>query len=214
MKRIPTLTVLAGVNGAGKSSIAGEFAETSNNFYFNPDTIAQKIRALHPDISLPLTNGQAWQIGKSLLEQAIAKGQDYRFETTLGGNTIPRLLREAAKGGHRLNLWFCGLASPELHLQRVHSRVTKGGHDIPAEKIRERWNSSRKNLIKLLPVVHHLRVYDNSIEADPTRGKPPQPVLWLEMKNRKITAPKDFRGAPEWVQPVIGAALRLHNIPE
>lgn len=50
MISIPTITVLAGVNGAGKSSIAGEFAETSSDFYFNPDTIAYKIRALHPDI--------------------------------------------------------------------------------------------------------------------------------------------------------------------
>ena len=213
-KNAPTLHVLAGVNGAGKSSIGESIFNRKGSVVFNPDTIARKIRALHPDISLPLANGHAWQIGKSLLEQAIAKGSDYRFETTLGGNTIPRLLREAVKGGHRLNLWFCGLASPELHLQRVRSRVTKGGHNIPPEKIRERWDGSRKNLIKLLSYIHHLRVYDNSIEADPAAGKPPQPILWLEMKNRKITAPKDFRGAPDWVQPVIAAAVRLHNIPK
>lgn len=56
MSDSPTITVLAGVNGAGKSSIAGEFAEGHRDFYFNPDTVALKIRALHPDISPSVAN--------------------------------------------------------------------------------------------------------------------------------------------------------------
>ncbi len=212
MSSHPTITVLAGVNGAGKSSIAGEFAETTPDFYFNPDTIARKIRTLHPDISLTLANAHAWQIGRSLLEQAIEERKDYRFETTLGGNTITRLLKDAARGEHRLHLWFCGLESPDLHLRRVRARVAKGGHDIPEEKIRERWNGSRENLIRLLPCIHHLRVYDNSTEADPAKGKPPCPVLLLEMKRRIITAPADLSGTPDWAQPIIAAAIRLHTL--
>jgi predicted ABC-type ATPase len=94
---------------------------------FNPDTIAREIRTLHPDTSLTLANAHAWQIGKSLLEQAIKERKDYRFETTLGGRTIARLLTGAARGGHRLNLWFCGLEGPELQLRRVGARVAKGG---------------------------------------------------------------------------------------
>lgn len=211
MSNSPTITVLAGVNGAGKSSIAGEFTEAHRDFYFNPDSVALKIRALHPDISPTLANGHAWQIGKSLLEQAIAEKRDYRFETTLGGRSIAKLLHAAAKAGHQLHIWFCGLESPELHLRRVRSRVTRGGHDIPEEKIRERWNSSRENLIRLLPSIHHLRVYDNSTEADPAAGQAPCPQLLLEMKSRKITAPADLSNAPDWAQPIIVAAIHLHN---
>ena len=206
-----TITVLAGVNGAGKSSIAGEFAEGLQDFYFNPDSVALKICALHPDISVALANGHAWQIGKSLLEQAIAEKRDYRFETTLGERSIARLLQAAAQSGHLLNIWFCGLESPELHLRRVRSRVSRGGHDIPEEKILERWDSSRENLIRLLPSIHHLRVYDNSIEADPASGQAPCPRLLLEMKERKITAPADLSNAPEWAQPIIAAAIHLHT---
>lgn len=207
----PSIVVLAGVNGAGKSSIAGEFVETSDDFYFNPDTIARRIRALHPDISLTLANSHAWQIGKSLLEQAIAERTDYRFETTLGGRTITQLLQHAAREGHQLHVWFCGLESPELHIQRVRSRVALGGHDIPEAKMRERWTSSRENLIHLMPHIHHLRIYDNSKEADPSAGKQPVPVLLLEMKQRKITAPADLSKAPDWAQPIVAAAIRLHN---
>lgn len=209
----PILYVLAGVNGAGKSSIGEEIFRAQGSVVYNPDTVARKIRALHPDISLTLANGHAWQIGKSLLEQAVAEGKDYRFETTLGGRTISSLLREAAGRGYRLHIWFCGLESPELHLRRVRARVERGGHDIPEEKIRERWNGSRENLIRLLPHLHHLRVYDNSIEADPADGKTPRPVLLLEMKERKITAPADLSDAPDWAQPIIAAAIRLHTMP-
>jgi predicted ABC-type ATPase len=214
MNHTPTITVLAGVNGAGKSSIAGEFAESIRDFFFNPDTIALKIRALHPDISAAQANGHAWQMGRELLEQAIAEKRDYRFETTLGGRSIARLLQSAAREGHQVNMWFCGLESPELHLQRVRSRVVRGGHDIPEEKIRERWNSSRENLIRLLPSLHHLRVCDNSADADPAKGQAPIPRLLLEVKTRKIIAPADLSNAPEWAQPIIAAAIHLHNAME
>lgn len=210
MSKAATIVVLAGVNGAGKSSLAGGFTDHERGSFFNPDAVAREIRSLHPDISDALANGQAWQIGRALLEQAIGEGRDYRFETTLGGHTIAELLERAARSGHRLNVWFCGLASPDLHLARVARRVAQGGHDIPAGKIRERWNTSRENLIRLLPLIHHLCVYDNSTEADPAEGKAPRPMLWLEMKEGRITAPTDLAGAPEWVQPILGAAMELH----
>jgi predicted ABC-type ATPase len=211
MSAEPVLYVLAGVNGAGKSSIGESEFRSQGSPVFNPDTIAQQIRLLHPSISLTLANAHAWQIGKSLLEQAIAGGRDYRFETTLGGRTIAQLLEKAARSGHRLRIWFCGLASPDLHLRRVQSRVAHGGHDIPEDKIRERWNRSRENLVRLLPLINHLRVYDNSKDADPAEGLKPEPILLLEMKRGKITAPADLSGAPEWAKPVIAAAIHLHT---
>lgn len=209
----PILHVLAGVNGAGKSSIGETEFNREGAPVFNPDTIAQKIRQLHPSISLTLANAHAWQIGQSLLEQATAESRDYRFETTLGGRTIARLLEHAARSGHRLQIWFCGLASPELHLQRVRHRVAHGGHNIPEEKIRERWKTSRENLIRLLPHIDHLRVFDNSAEGDPAEGHRPQPRLLLEMKGGRITAPADLSGAPDWAQPIIAAAILLHSVP-
>ncbi|MBJ7327665.1 MAG: zeta toxin family protein [Chthoniobacterales bacterium] len=211
MPEMPTIHVLAGVNGAGKSSIGESEFNRKGSPVFNPDAIARQIRTLHPDIDLTLANAHAWQIGKSLLEQAIAEGSDYRFETTLGGRTIAQLLERAAQSGHRLHVWFCGLASAELHLRRVRSRVAHGGHDIPEQKIRERWTGSRENLIRLLPLIDHLRLYDNSHEADPAEGRQPQPVLLLEIKRRKITAPADLSGAPDWAQPIIAAAIHLHT---
>ncbi|MDD5260234.1 MAG: hypothetical protein PHD76_00130 [Methylacidiphilales bacterium] len=61
------------------------------------------------------------------LEQAIAKGSHFTFETTLGGKTITDILIDAAKKGAVIRIWYAGLESLELHLQRVASRVKKGG---------------------------------------------------------------------------------------
>jgi predicted ABC-type ATPase len=127
----PVFYVIAGVNGSGKSSIGESEFNREGSPIFNPDTVAQQICTLHPNIPLTLANAHAWQIGKSLLEQAMTEDSDYRFETTLGGRTIAQLLENAARSGHRLRIWFCGLVSPELHLQRVRNRVAHGGHDIP-----------------------------------------------------------------------------------
>jgi predicted ABC-type ATPase len=212
MKKNATIVVLAGINGAGKSSIGGHFAQTERDFFYNPDSIAARIQSLHPHISPPLANAHAWEIGRALLEQAITTRRDYRFETTLGGETITDMLIGAAESGLGLHVWFCGLESPELHIRRVRSRVAHGGHDIPEDKIHERWISSRRNLIRLLPHIHHLRVYDNTFESDPAAGKKPRPVLWLEMKNQRITAPAELSGAPVWVQPIIAAGYRLHRL--
>ena len=203
--------VLAGVNGAGKSSIGQHVFQVKGAEVYNPDSVAAQLRSLHPNISHALANGHAWTIGRDLLREAIDSGSDYRLETTLGGNTIPRLLREAAHRGHKIHAWFCGLRSPELHLLRIKQHVTEGGHDIPEKKIRERWDSSRKNLIKLLPTLTQLRVYDNSVEASLRTGEPPKPRLNLDLRKGKVVGPADLIQTPGWAQPILAAALELQE---
>ena len=62
-------------------------------------------------------------------------------------------------------------------MQRVKERVAAGSHDIPEQKIRERYLTSRANLVRLLPHLASLRVFDNSADADPKKAQPPRPVL-------------------------------------
>jgi predicted ABC-type ATPase len=124
-------------------------------------------------------NAYAWQAGMRRLEEAIAKGLNRAFETTLGGKSVTATILETAKT-HDVLIWFCGLSSPELHIARVKARVAAGGHPIPEEKIRERYPSAQLNLIKLMPHVAFIKVYDNRAEAA-ADGTVPDPVLVLEM---------------------------------
>ena len=98
-------------------------------------------------------------------------GSTFAFETTLGGKTITALLERALGAGGEVRIWYVGLSTPELHLARVRARVARGGHDIPEAQIRARYDASRLNLIRMLPHLTELRVYDNSVEAVPQHGR-------------------------------------------
>jgi len=201
--------VIAGVNGAGKSSIGGAAFRDLGGEYFNPDEAARELMSANPGLGQSEADIAAWRQGSVLLRQAIAERLDFAFETTLGGNTIPRLLAEAAAQGIGIYVWYAGLSSPELHIQRVRSRVRRGGHDIPEHAIRRRFEHSRLNLVALLPGLTALRVYDNSTEADPAAGKTPAPLPVLHMEYGRILNPNDLPQAPDWAKPIVAAAMKL-----
>lgn len=189
--------------------MVGEAARARGAEYFNPDEVARRIRAAAPGLSDVEVNAAAWNEGRRLLEKAIAIDGNFAFETTLGGSTITRLLIQAADRGLEVRIWYVGLTSPALHIARVKARVAKGGHDIPEAKIRERYDLGRENLIRLLPKLTELWVYDNSHEADPDTGAAPRPVLLLHLVRGSIVAPKELRGTPRWAKPIVAAAIKL-----
>lgn len=206
-----TIYVLAGVNGSGKSSIGGAAIKSNGVDYFNPDEAAQQLRALHPNMTQFIANSHAWTLGKEMLENTILNKETFAFETTLGGRTITDLLIKAANEGLKVKVWYAGLESVELNLARVRARVARGGHDIPEADIRKRWDGSRRNLIRLLPTLHSLRLYDNSHEAPPYKSQPPKPRLLLHVDSQKIAGPKNLSGAPEWAKPIIAGAINLYG---
>ncbi|SFQ28800.1 Predicted ABC-type ATPase [Variovorax sp. OK605] len=199
--------VLAGVNGAGKSSVGGAALLHKKVDYFNPDLAARVLLDANPRLAPEAANAQAWEIGRKGLARALAEGQNFAFETTLGARTISQMLVDGARLGAQVHLWYAGLSSPELHLQRVRSRVVAGGHDIPEAKIRERYETSRANLIRLLPWLASLRLYDNSAEGDPKAGCKPQPRLLLHMEGGRIAFHIPLDQVPQWAKPIMAAAL-------
>jgi len=201
--------VLAGTNGAGKSTIGGEALRAAGIEFFNPDEAALRIRAAAPHLAPSAVNAAAWHHGRRLLERAIAERLDFAIETTLGGETMTSLLERAATAGTEVRVWYAGLAGPELHIERVRRRVAKGGHDIPEADIRRRYDRSRLNLIRLMPKLAELRVYDNSVEGDPDAGQAPAPRLVLHWRAGRIVGPRDLRGTPDWAKPVAAAAMKL-----
>jgi predicted ABC-type ATPase len=206
----PVLYVLAGVNGAGKSSVGGHLLERDGLTWFNPDTFARELMA-STGCDQQTANGYAWQEGMRRLEEAVDKSLNHAFETTLGGKSVTEKILRAAKT-HDVLIWFCGLSSPDLHIARVKARVAAGGHPIPEEKIRERYPNAQLNLIKLMPHTAYIKVYDNSAEAA-ADGTVPDPVLVLDMENGQVISPdpdnlKALQRAPEWTKAILEAALR------
>jgi predicted ABC-type ATPase len=206
----PTLIVLGGVNGAGKSSVIGRYLQTAYAIdWFNPDSFARELVA--QGLEQGEANGLAWKENVRRLGEALENGGDYAFETTLGGNSIPGLIHKATNT-HNVFLWYCGLDSPERHLTRVAARVANGGHDIPEAKIRERYGRAPVNLINLMPQLAGLEVYDNSTGAD-ADGIIPDPIRILSIRENKILYPdpRDLEAlvlTPDWARAIVEAALR------
>ncbi len=204
---MPTILVLAGVNGAGKSSLLGTMLREQGADWFNPDAVADELKQIGVDSGK--ANADAWEVGKNRLLRAIVDGEDYAFETTLGGNTIPALLREATED-HDVTIWFCGLESAELHVERVARRVAGGGHHVSADLIRVRYERSRENLISLMDRLTTLRVYDNSACMD-EEGSALK--LLLNLHRGAIATPASreaLRETPEWAMPIVQRALQLY----
>lgn len=207
--KAPKIVVLAGTNGAGKSSVAGAALRSAGGVYFNPDEVSKTILRHNPSLSITEANSLAWQEGLARLTTAIGERTDYSFETTLGGNTIPSTLLKAANLGIDVRVWYVGLTSADLHVERVMDRVARGGHDIPEDRIRARYVSSRKNLITLLPHLSELKLFDNSAEGDPANGDRPQPKSILHLREGALVAHCPPEEVPEWAKPIVAAVARL-----
>lgn len=203
-----SINVFAGVNGSGKSSILGEFIRSQGGNFFNPDSFAKELKVANPSLSLKDAQIQAWQTGRDELERSIASGEQFSFETTLGGETIPRILLNAAQSGTQISVYYIGLNSVELNIERVAARVERGGHDIPIDKIRQRWDGSILNIVKLLPSLNILRVYDNSMTVE--EGQSPEPDLLVSITEGHMDGAPEalFRDDfSEWAQPIAVAAV-------
>ena len=194
----PVLYVLAGVNGAGKSSVGGHGLTRAGLAWFNPDAFAHAWMAA-TGCAPADANATAWTEGMRRLDAAIAQGQSFAFETTLGGRSVPARIRHASRT-HEVLVWFCGLATPEQHLERVRQRVAAGGHDIPEAKVRERWHSAIANLIALCPIWPK-RACSTTAPAW-RRARPcPTRCRWLSFKTagwcgRHPTTPRNWPARP------------------
>jgi predicted ABC-type ATPase len=203
------ILVAAGTNGAGKSSIVGTFITRAGGDYYNPDERTRALIAAGLDPAD--ANARSWADGYDRLRYAIDHKENFTFETTLGGRSICRELHRAAAAGHEVCIWYVGLASPELHLDRVHARVARGGHDIPEAKIRERYTRSLANLLSLIGVAAEIHLFDNS--EDTPDGRPRARRI-LRMKGSRIVEPSLeglLLSTPRWAKPVVAAAVRVHG---
>jgi predicted ABC-type ATPase len=113
-------------------------------------------------------------------------------------------LLDAIAAGVAVKVWCCGLETPELHIERVVHRVARGGHDIPEDKIRERYSSSMRNLCRLAPGLDKLAVYDNSTPIDSTGSPEIRELLMVEGGKSK----SQDENMPDWAKPVAVVCLQ------
>ncbi|PYI87633.1 MAG: Zeta toxin family protein [Verrucomicrobia bacterium] len=159
--RKPMIYVIAGCNGAGKTTFAKEFLpkEIKCLRFLNADEIAHGLSPLEPSAGAV----KAARLLLQQIEESFRRPETFALETTLSGLTYVRLFRRAKRRGYILKLFYLWLPSPDVAVARVRERVRKGGHDVPATAIRRRFHRSLVNLrYHYLPLADSWAVFDNS----------------------------------------------------
>ncbi len=157
---MPNLYIIAGCNGAGKTTASFTVLPEILNCreFVNADNIAAGISPFNPE-------GVAIEAGRIMLkriDELLAEGADFAFETTLSTKTFVSFIKEAQSKGYKVTLLYFWLESPEMAYQRVAARVTKGGHNIPVDVIERRYYRGIKNLFGLYkPICDKWMVVNN-----------------------------------------------------
>lgn len=160
----PNVVVIAGPNGSGKSTAAPALLRDYLGIgeFVNADVIAQGLSGF-------ASENVALQAGRVMLDRLkeLASGKrDFAFETTLASRTFAPWLVELKRSGYQAHLLFLWLPSAEMAIARVASRVQRGGHHVPDDVIRRRYDAGLRNFFRLyLPIVDTWRLFDNSGSA-------------------------------------------------
>jgi predicted ABC-type ATPase len=162
LNRRPIVVALAGPNGAGKTSFYRAYLKPSGLRFVNADVIALELQ-----IDAYRAAGLADELRRQLIEQR----ESFIFETVFSDPVGDKLefLKAAERAGYSVVLFFIGVAGPAVSDERVAMRVAKGGHDVPVDKLVERYPRVMRNLQRALAELSNVRVYDNGDLKRPYR---------------------------------------------
>jgi predicted ABC-type ATPase len=165
--RHPHLVLLAGPNGAGKSTAAPCLLKGALGVaeFVNADTIAQGLSAFAAEDAALLASRIMLERARSLAERRVS----FAFETTLAGRSLVAWIQSLCNDAdYRFHLLFLWLPDAETAVARVRERVQAGGHDVPEETIRRRYERGLRNFFALYqPLATTWRLYDNSWQDRP-----------------------------------------------
>lgn len=155
------LYIISGCNGAGKTTasftVLPEILQCQE--FVNADEIARGLSPFNPD-SMAI---EAGRLMLQRIEMLLRQGVTFSIETTLATKTHINLVRRAQSQGYLVHLIFFWLETPELAVQRVAERVSKGGHNIPVDVIYRRYAAGINNLFEhFMSEVDLWMIYDNS----------------------------------------------------
>ncbi|MDW7690850.1 zeta toxin family protein [Flammeovirgaceae bacterium SG7u.111] len=173
------LYIISGCNGAGKTTasytILPEVLDCEE--FVNADEIARGLSPFNPEKSAV----HAGRLMLTKIQHLIETGQDFAFETTLATKSYKNLVNKAKENGYKVILLFFWLRTPELAVKRVEIRVKEGGHHIPGNVIRRRYENGLKNFFNIYePKVDEWMLIDNS-------GEPYEIIAKKGLKTSKVS---------------------------
>jgi len=158
----PIVVAVAGPNGAGKTTFYRAHLEPAGLCWVNADVLAHE---------LELAPYDAARVADALRRAYVARGESFVFETVFSDPVGDKVafLEEAAEAGYTVVLCFIGIADPRTSIERVSMRVSKGGHDVPDEKLVSCIPRILENLRRAVRRLPHVLVFDNDDMSNPFR---------------------------------------------
>lgn len=149
-----TYTIIAGVNGCGKSSLTGVLRTEIANLgvIIDVDKITHSL------------GGNSLEGGKkaiAMIDDCLEKEVCFTQETTLSGKKTLNTIKRAMEKDYYIRLYYVGLDTVEESLLRIENRVKKGGHNIDTETVRKRYEKRFDDLLMVLPYCNEVTFYDN-----------------------------------------------------
>lgn len=153
-ERMKKYTIIGGVNGVGKSSLTGVLVGEHNDLGIVVDT----------DSLTAKQGGDKLKGGKEairIINDCLEKGINFTQETTLSGKKTLRTIISAREKNYYIRLYYVGISSADESISRIINRVRKGGHNIPEEDVRRRYDKRFEDLINILLYCDEVHFYDN-----------------------------------------------------
>ena len=161
LRSMPKLYIIAGCNGAGKTTasytVLPEMLGCKE--FVNADEIAKGLSPFNPE-SVAI---EAGRLMLQRMDDLLSEGEDFAFETTLATRSYVKFVEWTQAKGYFVTLLYFWLPTPEQAIERVATRVSEGGHNIPSDVIRRRYANGIRNLTTLYtPICDYWTIYDNS----------------------------------------------------
>lgn len=163
-KRKPTLCVVAGPNGSGKTTTTIQLLNNewaADSLYINPDNIAQETFGDWNSLDAVL---KAAENATKLRYQCLEQGRDFVFETVFSAVEKLEFLQKAKEAGFFIRFFYVCTSDPTINVARITQRYLAGGHEVPISKVVSRYYKSLLNAAKAISFVDRAYIYDNSID--------------------------------------------------
>lgn len=166
----PVLVLVAGPDGAGKSTLAAALADQ------------------------PWSEGveflRASAVGADRIGELLRDGRALALETVLAGAGVVRFLERAKASGCFVRVFFVGTSDPRINAARIAGRVLAGGAALPFERMLERYVASIANLTAAIRLADRVYVFDNSVDGAEAR-------LAARIEDGRLC--RLYGALPEWV---------------
>lgn len=207
-ERRPTLHVIAGPNGAGKTTLYRNRLEQRypDAEFVNADELASKEFGHPAQTAAESARGQ--ELAENRRRELMAARKSLVTESTFSHPSKIDLVRDAKAAGYEVVLYHVNVRSPNLSVLRVADRVGKGGHPVPEDKIRQRYDRNQPLIREAAKLADRAYVFDNS-----EIGKPHQLAAVLE----KGKAVRVDENVPAWARALYKdefrnfSQIRLHR---